>query len=112
MADPATLQGEARTLPPAASRRVNAGSGWVAAQCCRCDLADRGEAGFRHLHVLRALAAGYPDRTDHAVTGPDRVAATEDHQPVDAAHRTCGQRRVVPDEVVPALGRQPKPTAV
>src|ERR671929_1980286 len=66
------------------------------------------DAGLRDLHVLAPVRAADPDPADHLVVDRDREAAPEPHEPVDARRRAGGQRRVVLDEVVPAVGRHPE----
>src|SRR5438874_792226 len=53
---------------------------------------DDGDAGLGDLHVLRVVTAADSDRADDPIADLDRVAAAENDQPVDAAHRTGGKR--------------------
>ncbi|HEX2105025.1 MAG TPA: hypothetical protein VHF51_15315 [Solirubrobacteraceae bacterium] len=54
------------------------------------------------------MAAADADAAHQLAVDGDRVAAAEDHEPVDAGRRAVRERRVVLDEVVPAVRRHPE----
>src|SRR5687767_11802808 len=66
------------------------------------------QPGLGDFHVLGVVAPADADGADDPVVTLDRIATPEDHEAVDGARRTSGQRRVVLDEVVPGVGGQPE----
>src|SRR3954447_20837434 len=89
-----------RSSPASSSRSRAAGVIVIALQ--------RLEARLGDLHVLAPVRAADPDPADHLAVDRDGDPAPEPHQPVDARRRAGGQRRVVLDEVVPAVGGHPE----
>src|SRR3954469_959334 len=82
--------------PPASSERRRA-----AARVS----AERGQRRLGHLLVFAVVAAAHADPADDLVADRDRVAAAEHDEAIDARRRAVRQRRVVLDEVVPAVRR-------
>jgi hypothetical protein len=70
--------------------------------------AQDGERGLGDGLVLGVVAAAHADAADDRAVDGDRVAAAEDHEPVDAVGGAEGQGAVVLDEVVPAVRRHPE----
>src|SRR5438105_7622225 len=54
------------------------------------------------------MAAAHANATHYLAVNLQRIAATEDDQPVDAGGGATRQRRVVLDELVPGVRRQPE----